>query len=203
METSGGDKRSILRETTKIVRGERSENETKTFVYRRGTRELREKAIEDERPAYVHGNQLLSLVMREQMSWMQAMKARYSSRRKVDEIGDGNVPHKLNRKAIGWLRYLYRKCVTNDDWSEDGDPHEWWDRMTFAPYVFLNWISHSHLLRNPRTTACPHFQDLISTSLRTSVFSRSTRRLLGVKPTNRFSKVCQIVMLHFGEQWIG
>lgn len=93
---------------------------------------MREKAIEDERPAYVHGNQLLSLVMREQMSWMQAMKTR-SGQKKVDAIGDNVSDHLLNRKAIGWLRYLYRKCVTDDDWSEDGDPHEWWDRATFAP----------------------------------------------------------------------
>ena len=90
---------------------------------------LREKAIEDERPAYVHGNQLLSLVMKEQMSWMAAAISRASEARKVDEIGKDVETNRLNKKSVGWLRYLFRKCVTKDDWSEDGEPHEWWDRV--------------------------------------------------------------------------
>ena len=71
---------------------------------------LREKAIEDERPAYVHGNQLLSLVMKEQMSWMAAAKSRASEARKVDEIGKDVETNRLNKKSVGWLRYF--ECAT-------------------------------------------------------------------------------------------
>ncbi len=40
---------------------------------------------------------------------------------------------RLNNRAIGWLRHLYRKATTPDDWSEDGTPHEWWDRYSTEP----------------------------------------------------------------------
>jgi len=39
----------------------------------------------------------------------------------------------LNERAIGWLNFLYEKATTSDDWSEDGDPHEWWDRSSTPP----------------------------------------------------------------------
>jgi len=39
----------------------------------------------------------------------------------------------LNERAIGWLNFLYEKATTSDDWSEDGDPHEWWDRSSTTP----------------------------------------------------------------------
>ena len=39
----------------------------------------------------------------------------------------------LNERAIGWLNFLYQKATTSDDWSEDGDPHEWWDRSSTPP----------------------------------------------------------------------
>jgi hypothetical protein len=29
----------------------------------------------------------------------------------------------LNQRASGWLKFLYQKATTPDDWSEDGDPH--------------------------------------------------------------------------------
>ena len=34
----------------------------------------------------------------------------------------------LNQRAVGWLNFLYQKATTPDDWTEDGDPHEWWYR---------------------------------------------------------------------------
>ncbi|HIE49275.1 MAG TPA: hypothetical protein EYP94_04180 [Gammaproteobacteria bacterium] len=46
----------------------------------------------------------------------------------------------LNERAIGWLNFLYQKATTSDDWSEDGDPHEWWDRSSTPPmcsFLFL------------------------------------------------------------------
>lgn len=40
----------------------------------------------------------------------------------------------LNRRTLGWLRFLWDKATTADDWSSSGVPHPWWDRYT-APVV--------------------------------------------------------------------
>ena len=40
----------------------------------------------------------------------------------------------LNRRTLGWLRLLWEKATTKDDWSSNGVPHPWWDRYT-APVV--------------------------------------------------------------------
>src|SRR5690349_7203014 len=40
----------------------------------------------------------------------------------------------LNRRALGWLRFLWEKSTTPDDWSSIGIPHPWWDRYS-APVV--------------------------------------------------------------------
>src|SRR5262245_54843313 len=40
----------------------------------------------------------------------------------------------LNRRTLGWLRFLWEKSTTVDDWSSNGIPHPWWDRYT-APVV--------------------------------------------------------------------
>ena len=37
----------------------------------------------------------------------------------------------LNDRALGWLRFLWEKSTTEDDWSRWGMPHPWWDRYTF------------------------------------------------------------------------
>jgi hypothetical protein len=37
-----------------------------------------------------------------------------------------NYP-KLSERACGWLRYMYRKALVNDDWSKNGHPSEMWD----------------------------------------------------------------------------
>ena len=39
----------------------------------------------------------------------------------------------LNKRAQGWLNFLYLKATTPDDWSEDGSPNEWWDQTSTAP----------------------------------------------------------------------
>jgi hypothetical protein len=36
----------------------------------------------------------------------------------------------LNRRARGWLRFLWEKATTPDDWGGDGVPHMWWDRYS-------------------------------------------------------------------------
>jgi Linalool dehydratase/isomerase len=36
----------------------------------------------------------------------------------------------MNRRALGWLRLLWEKAVTQDDWGSNGVPHPWWDRYT-------------------------------------------------------------------------
>ena len=39
----------------------------------------------------------------------------------------------LNKRAQGWLNFLYLKATTPDDWSEDGIPNDWWDKTSTAP----------------------------------------------------------------------
>ncbi len=41
----------------------------------------------------------------------------------------------LNERARGWLRHLWRKAMTPDDWSREGEPHPWWDRYSFEPML--------------------------------------------------------------------
>ena len=38
---------------------------------------------------------------------------------------------------MGWLRYLYRKATTADDWDRGGRPHPHWDNTTGPP--MLSW----------------------------------------------------------------
>lgn len=40
----------------------------------------------------------------------------------------------MNQRTLGWLRFLWEKAVTIDDWTSNGVPHPWWDRYT-APVV--------------------------------------------------------------------
>ena len=36
----------------------------------------------------------------------------------------------LNARTRGWLRFLWQKATTPDDWHADGVPHMWWDRYS-------------------------------------------------------------------------
>ena len=36
-------------------------------------------------------------------------------------------------RSRGWLRYLYRKATTPDNWDKDGEPHAHWDNVTGPP----------------------------------------------------------------------
>ena len=40
-------------------------------------------------------------------------------------------------RCRGWLRYLYRKATTPDDWSKEGRPHPHWDGVSNEPT--LSW----------------------------------------------------------------
>ena len=41
--------------------------------------------------------------------------------------------NELNQRARGWLRFMWDKATTEDDWSSEGDPHPWWDKTSTAP----------------------------------------------------------------------
>lgn len=45
------------------------------------------------------------------------------------------LPPPLGERARGWLRFLWRKAMSQDDWSEAGEPHAWWDRYSTAPML--------------------------------------------------------------------
>ncbi len=40
----------------------------------------------------------------------------------------------LTPRGAGWLRFLWEKATTRNDWTSAGVPHPWWDRYT-APVV--------------------------------------------------------------------
>ncbi|HEY2705017.1 MAG TPA: hypothetical protein VGL20_15140 [Candidatus Dormibacteraeota bacterium] len=43
----------------------------------------------------------------------------------------------LNDRARGWLRFIWDKATTADDWSSAGEPHPWWDRYSTPPLCSL------------------------------------------------------------------
>jgi Linalool dehydratase/isomerase len=45
--------------------------------------------------------------------------------------------HRLDDRARGWLRYIWEKATTPDDWSIAGEPHPWWDRYSTPPLCSL------------------------------------------------------------------
>ena len=64
----------------------------------------------------------------------------------------------LNRRTRGWLRFLWDKATTEDDWSADGVPHQWWDRysnpvVTSYPRFDLHNSSYALLLMADQTPA--------------------------------------------------
>lgn len=44
-----------------------------------------------------------------------------------------NRTQKLDDRSLGWLRYLYRKAHTSDNWDAGGRPHPHWDNITGEP----------------------------------------------------------------------
>lgn len=43
------------------------------------------------------------------------------------------VANGLNDRSLGWLRFMWDKATTEDDWSDQGEPHAWWDRYSEPP----------------------------------------------------------------------
>ena len=44
---------------------------------------------------------------------------------------------RLDDRARGWLRFIWDKATTQDDWSVNGEPHPWWDRHSTPPMCSL------------------------------------------------------------------
>lgn len=44
---------------------------------------------------------------------------------------------RLDDRARGWLRFIWDKATTVDDWSVEGEPHAWWDRYSTPPMCSL------------------------------------------------------------------
>jgi hypothetical protein len=42
-------------------------------------------------------------------------------------------PGTLDERARGWLRHIWEKATTPDDWSSAGEPNPWWDRYSTPP----------------------------------------------------------------------
>jgi hypothetical protein len=64
----------------------------------------------------------------------------------------------LNRRTLGWLRFLWEKSATLDDWSSNGVPHPWWDRYS-VPVVLsygrfdLSYSAYGLLMMADQTPA--------------------------------------------------
>ena len=64
----------------------------------------------------------------------------------------------LTPRGAGWLRFLWEKSTTRDDWSSNGVPHPWWDRYTL-PVVLsygrfdLSYSAYGLLLMADQTPA--------------------------------------------------
>jgi hypothetical protein len=75
----------------------------------------------------------------------------------IDPPRGGDFPS-LNARACGWLRFLWEKTTTPDDWSRRGKPHPWWDVYS-APGVQsygrfdLQYSSYALLLMADQTPA--------------------------------------------------
>ena len=57
-----------------------------------------------------------------------------ASMAQIPELTVRNGFPELNRRAQGWLRFLWDKATTQDDWGAHGVPHPWWDRYS-SPVV--------------------------------------------------------------------
>ena len=40
---------------------------------------------------------------------------------------------RLSERSRGWLRFIWDKATTPDDWSSRGEPHAWWDQVSTPP----------------------------------------------------------------------
>ena len=49
----------------------------------------------------------------------------------------GADPNRLSDRSLGWLRYVFRKATTPDNWDQGGQPHAHWDNRSDPP--MLSW----------------------------------------------------------------
>ncbi|MCH7933641.1 MAG: twin-arginine translocation signal domain-containing protein [Gemmatimonadetes bacterium] len=64
----------------------------------------------------------------------------------------------LNDRSVGWLRFLWEKATTQDDWSRWGVPHPWWDQYSFPgvtsyPRFDLQYSTYAVLVMADQTPA--------------------------------------------------
>lgn len=73
----------------------------------------------------------ITIVIKMNILWAMAN----AFERKEDRTMSGHeTDHpELSERARGWLRYMYRKALGNDDWSKEGHPSEMWDGSTMPP----------------------------------------------------------------------
>ena len=72
-----------------------------------------------------------------------------------------------SERSRGWLRYLYRKATTPDNWDKDGEAHPHWDAYTREPTASwarmdLRESSHAVVLM---ADATPAWREVYSTIL--------------------------------------
>ena len=72
-----------------------------------------------------------------------------------------------SERSRGWLRYLYRKATTPDNWDKDGEAHPHWDAYTREPTASwarmdLRESSHAMVLMADTT---PAWREVYSTIL--------------------------------------
>jgi hypothetical protein len=59
--------------------------------------------------------------------WHPAHGSQGGAERPTTDLPPGGRFPTLNANARGWLRFLWQKTTTPDDWSRRGRPHPWWD----------------------------------------------------------------------------
>ena len=87
-----------------------------------------------------------------------------------------NTYPRLNERARGWLRFLFEKATSKDDWTSKGKPNEWWDQYT-APGI----LSYPRFDLNESTYAIIMMAD--QTPAWREVYSRIVDELAGRYPT--------------------
>lgn len=50
---------------------------------------------------------------------------------------DHDTLPRLDERARGWLRFIWEKATTPDDWSSAGEPNPWWDSYSTPPMCSL------------------------------------------------------------------
>ena len=73
----------------------------------------------------------------------------------------------ISARCRGWLRYLYRKATTPDNWDKDGRPHAHWDGISGEPTA--SWhrmdLLHSSYAMALMADTTPAWREVYSTIL--------------------------------------